>query len=154
MVKIDPARDCVMTTNSKRALSVGLAAATLLAVLPFFAGSVLVLQPSFARLAVQIGLVPGAGPAWFVPVVPISALVLATGAFIVSWRERSYPVGGMLAASGIIFTVSALVATGFLAVIAIPGPILGVIIGFGIFGLGIAKAIGTSRASLIAAPNR
>jgi hypothetical protein len=51
MVKIDPAKDCAMTTNSKHILSVGLAAATLLAVLPFFAGSVLLLQPSFAQLA-------------------------------------------------------------------------------------------------------
>jgi hypothetical protein len=59
MVKIDPPKDCAMTTNSKQALSVGLAAATLLVVLPFFAGSVLVLQPSFAQLAVQIGLVQG-----------------------------------------------------------------------------------------------
>ena len=59
-----------MTTNSKHILSVGLATATLIAVMPFFAGSVLLLQPSHAQLAAQIGLVPGVGPAWFVPVVP------------------------------------------------------------------------------------
>jgi hypothetical protein len=150
MVKIDPAKDCAMTTNSKHILSVGLAAASLVAVLPFFAGSVLLLQPSFAALAAQIGLVPGAGPPWFVPVVPISALVLATGAFIVSWKERSYLVGGLLAASGIIFTVSALVATGFFAVIAVPGPILGIIIGLGILGLGVAKSVTTARVSAVA----
>jgi hypothetical protein len=70
--------------NSKHVLAVGLAAATLIAVLPFFAGSVLLLQPSLASLLAQAGLVPGAGPAWFVPVVPISAIILATGAFAVS----------------------------------------------------------------------
>jgi hypothetical protein len=51
-----------MRTNSKYILSVGLAAASLVAVLPFFAGSVLLLEPSFAALAAQIGLVPGGGP--------------------------------------------------------------------------------------------
>jgi hypothetical protein len=130
--------------NSRHILAVGLAAATLVAVLPFFAGSVLVLQPSFAALAAQAGLVPGAGPAWFVPVVPISAIILATGAFVVSWKQRSFLVAGLLAASGIIFMISALVATGFFAVIVFPGPILGVIIGLGIFGLGVAKSIGTA----------
>jgi hypothetical protein len=133
-------------TNSKHILAVGLAAATLVAVLPFFAGSVLLLQPSFAALAAQIGLVPGAGPPWFVPVVPISALVLAIGAFVVSWKQRSFLVAGLLAASGIIFMISALVATGFFAVIVFPGPILGVIIGLSIFGLGAAKGIRTTRA--------
>jgi hypothetical protein len=140
-----------MTTKSKHILSVGLAAATLLAVLPFFAGSVLLLQPSLAQLAAQIGLVPGAGPVWFVPVVPISAIVLASAAFAVSWNQRSYLVAGLLAASGIIFTSAALVATGYFAVIAVPGPILGVIIGLGIFGLGVAKSIRTARAPLAAA---
>ncbi|HZA99775.1 MAG TPA: hypothetical protein VE308_02000 [Nitrososphaera sp.] len=139
-----------MTTNSKHILSVGLAAATLLAVLPFFAGSVLLLQPSLGQLAARIGLVLGAGPAWFVPVVPISAIVLASGAFAVSWNQRSYLVAGLLAASGIIFTLAALIATGYFAVIAVPGPILGVIIGLGIFGLGVAKSIRTARAPVAA----
>jgi hypothetical protein len=133
-------------TNSKHILAVGLAAASLVAVLPFFAGSVLLLQPSFAQLAAQVGLVPGAGPPWFVPVVPISAVVLAIGAFAVSWKQRSFLVAGLLAASGIIFMISALVATGFFAVIVFPGPILGVIIGLSIFGLGAAKSIRTTRA--------
>ncbi len=154
MVKIDPTKDCAMTTNSKHILSVGLAAASLIAVLPFFVGSMLMLQPSFAALAAQIGLVPGAGPAWFVSVVPISALVLAIGAFVVSWKQRSYLIGGLLVASCIIFTVSALVATGFFAVIAVPGPILGVVIGLGILGLGVAKSTRTATASVITAVNR
>jgi hypothetical protein len=40
MIKIDPTKDCAMTTttttSSKHVLSVGLAAVTLIAVLPFF----------------------------------------------------------------------------------------------------------------------
>jgi hypothetical protein len=39
MIKIDPTKDCAMTTtttSSKHILSVGLAAVTLIAVLPFF----------------------------------------------------------------------------------------------------------------------
>ena len=143
-----------MRTNSKHIVSVGLAATSLVAVLPFFAGSVLLLEPSFAALAVQLGLVPGAGPPWFVPVVPISALVLAIGAFAVSWKQRSYLVSGLLAASGIIFTVSALVATAYLAVLVVPGPTLGVIIGLGIFGLGVAKGIGTIKTPVAAAFSR
>ena len=143
-----------MRTNSKHILSVGLAAASLVAVVPFFAGSVLLLKPSFAAVAVQLGLVPGAGPPWFVPVVPISALVLAIGAFAVSWKQRSYLVAGLLAASGIIFTVSALVATAYLAVLVVPGPTLGVIIGLGIFGLGVAKGIGTIKTPVAAAFSR
>jgi hypothetical protein len=140
-----------MTTNSRSVLSVGLAAATLIAVLPFFADSVLLLQPSFARLAAQVGLVPGAGPGWFVPVVPTSAIVLATAAFVVSWNHRSYLVAGLLAASGIIFTLAALIAIGYFAVLVFPGPILGVIIGLGIFGLGVAKSIRTTKAPVAAA---
>jgi hypothetical protein len=139
-----------MTTNSKHILSVGLAAATLIAVMPFFAGSVLLLQPSHAQLAAQIGLVPGVGPAWFVPVVPISTIVLATAAFAVSWNQRSHLVAGLLAASGIIFTLAALVATGYFALIAVPGPILGVIIGLGILGLGVAKGMIAARAPVAA----
>jgi hypothetical protein len=39
MIKIDPTKDCAMittTTSSKHILSVGVAAVTLIAVLPFF----------------------------------------------------------------------------------------------------------------------
>jgi hypothetical protein len=71
-------------TNPKNVLSVGLAAATLALVLPFLAGGFLSLQPGFAQLIAQTGLVPEAGPAWFVPVSAISAIVLSTGAFVVS----------------------------------------------------------------------
>ena len=136
-------------TNLKHVLSVGLAAATLLAVLPFFAGGALLLLPGLAPLIVQAGIVPGTGPAWFVPVVPISAIGLATAAFVVSWNQRSFLVGGLLAVSGVLLMIPSLIATGYLAVIVVPGPILGVIIGLGIFGLGVAKGIRTARTAVV-----
>jgi hypothetical protein len=137
-------------TNLKYVLSVGLAAATLAVVLPFFAGGVLLLQPSFAPLLVQIGLVPGTGPAWFAPVFGTSALVLGVAAFAVSWKQRSFLVAGLLGASGVIFMMPGLIATGYLAVIVFPGPILGVIFGLAVLGLGAAKGIRTARAVTVA----
>lgn len=103
------------------------------------------LLPGLAQLVVQAGLVPGAGPAWFGPVFGISAIVFSAAAFIISWNQGSFLVAGLLAASGMLFAIPAMIATGFFAVIVIPGPILGVIIGLGIFGLGVSKAVGTVR---------
>jgi hypothetical protein len=138
-------------TNLKHILSVGLAAATLLAVLPFFVGGALLLLPGLAPLIVQAGIVPGTGPAWFVPVVPISAVGLATAAFVVSWNQRSFLMAGLLAVSGVLLMIPSLIATGYLAVIILPGPILGVIIGLGIFGLGVAKGIRSTRRAVVIA---
>jgi hypothetical protein len=136
-------------TNSKRVLAVGLAAATLVVVLPFFVGGVPALQvaalESGLAPALQAGL-PAGLQQLFAPVFGISAIVLATAAFVVSLRQRSLLVAGLLAASGTIFAIPALMATGYLAVIVFPGPILGVIIGLGIFGLGVAKGLTTARA--------
>jgi hypothetical protein len=142
-------------TNLKHILSVGLAAAALLAVLPFFVGGALLYLPGLAPLIVQAGIVPGTGPAWFVPVVPIGVLGLATAAYAVSRKQRSFLVAGLLAVSGIIFMIPALIATEYLSVIVLPGPILGVIIGLGIFGLGVAKGIRTVSAPVAeAVPSR
>jgi hypothetical protein len=138
-------------TNLKRVLSVGLAAASLALVLPFFAGGALVLQPQLAPLVVQAGLVQGAGPAWFGPVVAISAIALAAAAFAVSWKQRSFLVAGLLAASGVLFMIPALIATGYLAVIIFPGPIIGVFLGLAIFGLGVAKGVRSVRAETVIA---
>ena len=136
--------------NLKHALSVGLAAATLAVVLPFLQGVVLLVWPGFASWVTQIGLAPVLG-AWFGPVVPIVAVALATGAFVVSWKDRSFLVAGLLAASGTIFMVTSMIATDFFAVTVVPGPILGVIFGLGIFGLGVAKGIRTARTTVVAA---
>jgi hypothetical protein len=140
-------------TNLKHVLSVGLAAATLVVVLPFLQGVLLLVVPGFASLVVQAGLAQVLA-AWFGPVVPISALALAAAAFVVSWKHRSFLVAGLLAASGIIFMVPSVIATEYFAVIEFPGPILGVIFGLAILGLGVAKGIGTARAPVAAASSR
>lgn len=81
-------------------------------------------------------------------VVVASAIALAAGAFVVSWNQRSFLVAGLLAASGIILMIPALIATGYFVVIIFPGPIIGVILGLMIFGLGVAKGIRTARTAV------
>jgi len=136
-------------TNLKYILSVGLAAATALAALPFFIGGALLYVQGLAPLILQAGIVPGTGPAWFVPVVPVGVLGLATAAFVISRRQRSFFVSGLLAVSGILLMVPSLIATGYLTMIVLPGPIIGVIIGLGILGLGIVKSIRTARSAMV-----
>ena len=115
-----------MRTNSKLVLAVGLAGGTL----------ALVLTNTVSYVVLRTGLVPELG---------ISAIPLAVAALVVSWNQRSFLVAGLLAASGIIGMIPGLIATGYLAVIVFPGPVYGVIYGLGIFGLGVAKGIRTTR---------
>jgi hypothetical protein len=115
-----------MRTNSKLVLAVGLAGATL----------ALVLTNTVSGVVLRTGLVPELG---------IGAIPLAVAALVVSWNQRSFLVAGLLAASGIIGMIPGLIATGYLAVIVFPGPVYGVIYGLGIFGLGVAKGIKTTR---------
>lgn len=68
------------------------------------------------------------------------AAVLAVAAFVVSWKQKSLIVAGLLAASGTILAALPLANMNF----AIPGPIIGVVIGLGILGLGMAKGIRTA----------
>jgi mannitol-specific phosphotransferase system IIBC component len=65
----------------------------------------------------------------------------------VSWKQRSFVVAGLLAVAGIIYMIPGLVALASInfAVIVFPGPILGVLFGLAVFGLGAAKGIGTAR---------
>ena len=121
-------------TNSKHVLAVGLAAATLALVLTVVVGGPAVLQRAGLAMA-------------FV----ISSIALAAAAFVVSWKQRSFPAAGLLAASGIILMVPGLIATGYLAVIVFPGPILGVIFGLIIFGLGVTKGIKTASTAVVTA---
>ena len=116
-----------MITNSKLAISVGLAAATLALVLTNVLGGPALLQSAGLAAAIVI-----------------SAIALSVAALIVSWKQRSFVVAGLLAASGIILMIPAIIATGYFAVIVFPGPILGVIFGLVIFGLSVAKGIRTA----------
>jgi hypothetical protein len=79
-------------------------------------------------------------------IVVTSAIVLAAAAFIVSWKQRSFLMAGLLAASGIILMILPLANMNFV----IPGPIIGVIVGLVILGLGVAKGIRTARAETVA----
>lgn len=134
--------------DTKHQLSIGLAAATFAVVLPFLQGVLLLVVPGFASMVTQAGLAPILG-AWFGPVVPIISVALAAAAFVVSWNYRSFLVTGLLAASGVIFTVTSMIATGFFAVVEVPGPILGVFFGLAILGLGVAKGIRTAKATAV-----
>ena len=122
-------------TNSKLALAVGMASAALvLAVVNAVAGTAVLL----AGLAAVVG---------------ISTIVLAAGAFAVSWKQRSYLVAGLLVATGAIGMIPALTALASInfAVIIVPGPILGVIFGLVIVGLGVAKSIRSAKMAVVTA---
>ena len=143
----DEVEDCVMA-NPRRILSVGLAAATLAVVLPFLQGVVLLVWPGYAPLVVEAGLAPALS-LWFGPVIPLVAVALAAAAFVLSWKHRSLLVAGLLAASGIIFAVTSVIATDYFSVIEVPGPILGVIFGLAIFGLGMAKGLKSVKMTIV-----
>ena len=80
-------------------------------------------------------------------VVVISAIVLATAAFIVSGNQRSFVLAGLLAASGVIVMILPLANMNF----EIPGPIIGVVVGLAILGLGVAKGIRSAMPTTVAA---
>lgn len=129
-------------------LSVGLAAATFAVVLPFLQGVLLLVWPAYPQLVIQAGLAPALS-LWFGPVIPLVSLALASGAFALAWRRRSFLVAGLLAASGMIFAVTSVIATDYFANMTIPGPILGVVFGLAIFGMGAAKGVGTARMPVV-----
>lgn len=112
-------------TNSKLVLSMGLAAATL----------VLFLAVIASGGALRAGLAPWPG---------IGAIVMAVAAFVISWKQKSFLLAGLLAASGLVGLIYGLIATDFSSV-ELRGPIFGIIIGLPILGLGVAKGIRTAR---------
>ena len=114
-------------TNSKLVLAIGLAAATLLVFLAVTASGG----------ALRAGLAPWPG---------IGAIVLATAAFVVSSKQKSLLVSGLLGASGVTGIIAGMINTEFFTVIMFPGPILGAIIGVVILGLGVAKGIESVQA--------
>lgn len=81
-------------------------------------------------------------------IVVTSAIALAAAAFVVSWKQRSFLVAGLLAVSGIILMILPLTNMNFV----IPGPIIGVIAGLVILGFGVVKALRTAT-TITVAPN-
>jgi hypothetical protein len=74
------------------------------------------------------------------------AIAFSIATFVISRKQRSYLVAGLLAASGIILMVLPLANMNFV----IPGPIIGVIAGLVILGLGVVKAVRTAMAITVA----
>jgi hypothetical protein len=89
-----------------------------------------------------------AGPAagGLAVVVVYSVIPLAAAAFVVSWKQRSFVVAGLLATSGIILMILPLANMNFV----FPGPIIGVVVGLVISGLGVTKVIRMARAITVA----
>ena len=111
---------------AKTVLAVGLAAVTLVVFVVVIA----------MGGALQAGLAPWPG---------IAVVVLAVAAFAVSRERRSLVVAGLLAASGIVGVVWALIRTEFLTAASFPGPIFGIVLGVPILGLAAAEAVGATR---------
>lgn len=74
-------------------------------------------------------------------IVVASTIALATSAFVISRRQRSFVVAGLLAAAGVTLVVLPLANMNFM----IPGPLVGVIVGFVILALGVTEGIGTAK---------
>ena len=83
----------------------------------------------------------------FAAVVVMGVIPLAVAAFVISWKQRSYLVAGLLAASGVLLMILPLANMNFV----IPGPIIGVVVGLSIVGLGITKGIRTARTAVVTA---
>jgi hypothetical protein len=86
---------------------------------------------------------PAAG---FAAVVVMGVILLAAAAFVISWKQRSFVVAGLLGASGIILMILPLANMNFV----FPGPVIGVVVGLVILGLGVTKGIKTARAEVVA----
>ena len=112
--------------NSRFVLAVGLASTALVSFLVVIA----------LGGALQAGLAPWPG---------IGLVVLATVAFAVSRNQRSFLLAGLLVATGMVGLVYGLIVTRFFSAIIFPGPIIGLIIGVGIIGLGAAKGMETAH---------
>jgi hypothetical protein len=78
--------------------------------------------------------------------VAAGSITFAIAAFVISWKQRSYVVAGLLAASGVILMILPLANMNFV----IPGPIIGFILGLVILGLGVTKGVRTARAVTVA----
>ena len=121
--------------NKRITTAIGLAAAALALALTNAVGGLAILQAGLA------------------PVIGIATIAFAAAAFAVAWRQRSYMVSGLLVAAGLVGMTPALIALAAInfAVIVIPGPILGVIFGLAIVGLGLAAGVRSARTAVVAA---
>src|SRR5918996_2097733 len=94
-----------------------------------------------------LGSPAGVAAGGLAAVVVYSVIALAAAAFVVSWKQSSFVVAGLLAASGVVLMILPLSNMNFV----FPGPIIGVVVGLAVFGLGMTRGIKTSR-TVMAAP--
>lgn len=90
----------------------------------------------------MLGSPPGMAAAGLATVVLLGVIPLAGAAFGIAWNRRSFLVAGLLAASGIVLMILPLASMNFM----IPGPIIGIVVGLVILGLGVVKGIRSARA--------
>lgn len=118
--------------------------------------SKLVLAKGFAGTALAIALVDAIWSG-FLPidvatggiVFGLSTISFSTAAFFISLRQRSLIVSALLVASGIVITIHGVIEARNLAVIYVPGPILGVIFGLWVLALGIAKSMKSGKGKIL-----
>lgn len=89
----------------------------------------------------MLGSPTGMAAAGLAAVTVQGAIVFAAAAFVISWKQKSLIVAGLLAASGATLMIPPLANMNFV----VPGPIIGVVVGLGILGLGVAKGVRTAR---------
>jgi hypothetical protein len=119
-----------MITNPKLRLAHGLAIAATIAIL---INAVLGISPTQVRL-----LFAGTG------------ILLAAAAFGVSWGQKSVLISVLLLIGGALLSVNETIYTINFSILVIPGPIIGVILGLVVLGLGITKSISTATKMRIA----
>lgn len=118
--------------------------------------SKLVLAKGFAGTALVIALVDAIWSS-FLPidvatagiVFGLSTISFSTAAFFISLRQRSLVISALLVASGIVITIHGVIETRNLAVIYLPGPILGVIFGLWVLALGIVKSMKSGKGIML-----
>jgi hypothetical protein len=76
------------------------------------------------------------------------AVALATASFFVSINKPSFLVSTLLILTGSLMAIAGVVSTRGLTLIAFPGPIIFLFLGFWIIALGIVKSIITRRRSV------
>jgi hypothetical protein len=119
-----------MITNPKLRLAHGLAIAATIAIL---INALLGISPTQVRL-----LFAGTG------------ILLAAAAFGVSWGQKSVLISVLLLIGGALLSVNETIYTINFSILVIPGPIIGVILGLVVLGLGITKSISTATKMRIA----
>jgi len=95
----------------------------------------------------MLGSPTGMAAAGLAAVMVQGAVVFAAAAFVISWKQRSFVVAGLLAASGVVLMILPLANMNFM----IPGPIIGVIVALMILGFGVVKVIKTTRTEAVTA---